>query len=124
MVSGNYEPFAKKYAKQVDEKPIHTCYERPNTWSLLPKSLKGLRVLDLGCGSGWYAEQLIHGGDKVTAVDVSPAMVKLTKSRLKGKGNIFVANLEEPLSFFKDGTFDIVLAPLVIHYIKDLETII
>ena len=68
---GNHEKFADAYSKDVDNRPIHIFYERPATWSLLPKSLSGLNVLDLGCGSGWYAEQFIKAGAKVTAVDVS-----------------------------------------------------
>jgi 2-polyprenyl-3-methyl-5-hydroxy-6-metoxy-1,4-benzoquinol methylase len=84
----------------------------------LPKKLENLKILDLGCGSGWYAEQLLEAGAKVTAMDVSSTMVELTKLRLKGRGEFIVTDLEQPLDFFNSGAFDIVLAPLVIHYIQ------
>lgn len=116
---GNYNTFAKKYAANVDKKPIHIFYERPNTWSLLPKSIKGLKILDLGCGSGWYAEQLLKGKATVTSVDASSIMTELTEKRTKGKSRVFTANLEKPLDFLEDQEFDIILAPLVIHYIKN-----
>lgn len=61
-----FEQVAKAYAEKVDEKPIHRYYERPNLWSLLPEQLSGLTILDLGCGSGWYAEQLVKQGAHVT----------------------------------------------------------
>ena len=115
----DYEAFAQEYAETRDKQPIHLYYERPHTWSLLPKSLDSLNILDIGCGSGWYAEELIKSGAHVTALDVSQTMVELTKKRVQGHGRFIVANLEEPLDYFKDAEFDIVLAPLVIHYIED-----
>ena len=116
---GSYEYMANAYAAVVDIKPIHIYYERPSTWALLPTQLNGLKVLDLGCGSGWYAEQLVNAGCQVTAIDASQTMVDLTTQRLQDKGQCIKANLEEPLDFLRDGEFDIVLAPLVIHYIKE-----
>jgi SAM-dependent methyltransferase len=118
---GSYELFAQKYADTVDTKPIHTFYERPNTWALLPRELNDLKVLDLGCGSGWYAEQVMLAGAEVTALDASQTMVEITKARLGGKGTVIVADLEKPLDFFKALEFDVVLAPLVLHYVKDWE---
>lgn len=120
---GDYEEFAKKYAANVDTKPLHIYYERPNTLSLLPNSLEGLKVLDLGCGSGWYAEYLMQAKAKVTAVDMSQTMVELTRTRLNGRGNFYTANLEDKLDFLNDASFDIVLAPLVIHYIENWQTL-
>lgn len=115
----SFESVAKVYSETVDTKPIHIYYERPHTWSLLPNTLQHSLILDLGCGSGWYAEQLTLAGAKVTAIDSSSTMVELTKKRLKGEGRIFVANLEEPLNSLETNSFDIVLAPLVIHYINN-----
>jgi SAM-dependent methyltransferase len=116
---GNYEHMADVYAAAVDNKPIHVYYERPGTWALLPKQLKGLRVLDIGCGSGWYAEQLVKAGCWVTAVDISPRMVELTRQRLLGKAEVIQANIEKPLDFLDANTFDMIIAPLVIHYVED-----
>lgn len=102
----------------MSQKPIHVYYERPSTWSLLPKELKNLKILDLGCGSGWYCEQLVQKGADVTAVDISDTMIQLTNQRVQGKARCFVLDLEDGLPF-KTNEFDIVLAPLVIHYIKE-----
>lgn len=120
---GNYEHIADAYAEQVDTKPIHVYYERPSTWALLPERLSGLKVLDIGCGSGWYAEQLVKAGAIVTALDSSARMVDLTQKRLQDRGEVIQANIEQPLNFLKSATFDIILAPLVIHYIQDWPTL-
>lgn len=114
-----YNHLADVYAAAVDSKPLHVYYERPNTWSLLPKNLKGLEVLDMGCASGWYSEQLIKAGCHVTAVDASPTMVEITRKRLQGQANVIQANLEKPMDFAKSQSFDIVLASLMIHYLDD-----
>ncbi len=116
---GNYDHMADVYAAVVDNKPIHIYYERPGTWSLLPKQLKDLQILDIGCGSGWYAEQLIKAGSQITAIDVSARMVELTEKRLKGQGRVIQADLEKPLDFLAANTFDLIIAPLMIHYIQD-----
>lgn len=120
---GSYEHMADAYAERVDLKPIHVFYERPGTWSLLPDKLTGLKVLDVGCGSGWYAEQLAKAGCVVTAIDASQKMVDLTAQRLQGKGKCVRANLEEGLNFLPNHEFDIILAPLVIHYVEDWESL-
>lgn len=116
---GNYEQIADAYAEQVDIKPIHVYYERPSTWALLPKHLTHLKILDIGCGSGWYAEQLVKAEATVTAIDSSARMVDLTQKRLQGRGQVIQANIEQPLDFLQSEIFDIILAPLVIHYVKD-----
>jgi SAM-dependent methyltransferase len=118
---GSYEHMVAKYAAQVDTKAIHIYYERPHTWSLLPTVLTDLKVLDLGCGSGWYAEQLHLAGADVTALDASASMVELTRQRLNGHGRVLCADLEQPMSYFNDAEFDLVVAPLVIHYVYDWQ---
>jgi len=113
-----FEKISIQYAQVVDNKPIHIYYERPNLLSLLPQAIAGLNILDLGCGSGWYAEHLTKLGANVSAIDSSPTMVELTRQRVPAI-QVFLADLEEPLDFLKDSTFDFIVAPLVIHYVKD-----
>jgi hypothetical protein len=51
----SYDSIASKYAQTVDTKPWNAHYERPAVVSLLPP-LANAAVLDVGCGSGWYAD--------------------------------------------------------------------
>ena len=50
--------------------------------SRLPENLTGKRVLDAGCGTGAVALELANKGALVTAVDLSPNLIELAKSRI------------------------------------------
>ncbi len=113
-----YRGRAKKYAETVDSKPWNAHYERPALVSLLP-ALEGASVLDVGCGSGWYAEYLVKQGAQVTAFDLDADFVALTRARVPNGATVYQANLAEPLVFARDGQFDVVVCPLVLHYLKD-----
>lgn len=113
-----YEALAEAYAATVDTKPHNAYYERPATLSLLP-DVRGRRVLDAGCGPGVYSEWLVDRGAEVVAVDVSPRMVELAKQRLGTGATIRQADLAQPLPFLDTSSFDVVLCPLVLHYMED-----
>jgi SAM-dependent methyltransferase len=116
----SYAGKAHKYAEAVDAKPWNAYYERPAVISLLP-ILKNARVLDVGCGSGWYAEYLLNHGANVTAFDFDAEFVKLTQSRIGKRAQVLQADLAEPLDFAKDAEFDLIICPLVMHYLKDWQ---
>lgn len=118
---GSYENIADDYDKIVDTKPFHTHYERPNCIKHLPLKLNNLRVLDLGCGTGWYAEQILARKGQLIALDCSEKMVNKTKARLQNQGQIVVHDLNLPLNFVEEQSIDYIIAPLVIHYIQDWE---
>ncbi len=113
-----YDQLAKPYAERVDTKPHNAYYERPATLSLLPE-VNGRRVLDAGCGPGVYSEWLAEHGAQVVAFDGNRNMVRLARQRLGERAKIFLAVLESPLEFAPDATFDIIVAPLVLDYVKD-----
>ncbi|MGD1996632.1 MAG: methyltransferase domain-containing protein [Anaerolineae bacterium] len=113
-----YETLAERYAELVDSKPENAYYERPATLSLLP-DVAGKRVLDAGCGPGAYSEWLADHGAHVVAIDVSPKMVHLARQRLQTRVEVLQADLRKPLDSLEDASFDIVVSPLVLDYIRD-----
>jgi SAM-dependent methyltransferase len=120
----SYERMADLYARELATKPHNAYYERPALLGLLPP-LSGLRVLDLGCGPGLYAEHLLSEGvAHITALDVSPRMVALATERLpQGKTEVRVADVSAGLPFLGDSCIDLVVAPLMIHYLRHLEPV-
>ena len=112
----NYEQFADRYAERAEVNAFNARYERPATLSLLP-DVRGLRVLDAGCGPGIYAEWLCDRGAELLAIDVTPEMVDLTRKRVGERATVRRADLGEPLDFCQDGSFDLVVCPLVLDYL-------
>ncbi len=48
----------------------------------LPADLRGVRVLDAGCGTGALAVEAARRGAEVLAIDLSPKLVQLARERL------------------------------------------
>ena len=114
-----YDRIAEVYEAITQDNLANAHFERPAIRSLLP-SLAGRRVLDAGCAAGHHSEWLAEQGAVVTAIDLSPRMVALTEERLAGRGEARVHDLREPLVFLQDGSIDVVVCSLTIHYLDDL----
>lgn len=86
-------------------------------------SISPTRVLDLGAGTGRHALRLAAMGAEVVALDQSDAMMGVAKENAVKAGlpiRFRHHSLNEPLP--KDiGTFDLVLAALVLCHVEDLE---
>jgi len=76
------------------------------------------RVLDVGCGPGALTGELVRrfGADAVAAVDPSPGFVEAAGRRNPG---VDVRRAEAESLPFDDGSFDAVLAQLVVHFMTD-----
>jgi malonyl-CoA O-methyltransferase len=83
--------------------------------------LVGLKVIDLGCGTGRHAIRLAQAGASVQAVDFSEAM--LARARDKAAGlNISFHQLDLTRQLpFADAAFDRVVCGLVLEHIKALD---
>ena len=114
----SYEAIASNYAGIVDTKPHNALYERPATLSMLP-SLANAVVLDAGCGPGWYAEQMLDRGARVVSIDYNQEFVAITRARVGDRATVLQADLTQPLTFAGDGQFDLIVCPLVLHYLKE-----
>ncbi|MCD4687300.1 MAG: class I SAM-dependent methyltransferase [Anaerolineae bacterium] len=115
-----YQKLAAHYAALVDTKPHNAYYDRPAMLNLLP-DVNGLHVLDAGCGTGVYAEWLLDHGATVTGVDGTPNMLAFARERCGGRADLRLHDLNAPLDFLADGTVDVVLSALVMHYLEDWD---
>lgn len=117
-----WEELAEAYSAKVETKAHNALYERPATLSLLPE-VKGLRVLDAGCGPGVTARWLLDHGAEVVGLDASPKMVSLARERVGGMAQILEGDLGEPLDFLQDSSFDVIISSLAMSYVPDWQTI-
>ncbi|OME91945.1 MULTISPECIES: class I SAM-dependent methyltransferase [Paenibacillus] len=114
-----YDKLAGDYERHVDSQSGHNAYyERPAMLKVLPADMEQMTVLDAGCAAGWYTEQFIIRGARVTAVDLSPAMVQACKRRVGNEATVFACDITEDLPF-EDEAFDLIVSSLTLHYIED-----
>jgi SAM-dependent methyltransferase len=113
----DYDEFAAAYSEDNESNAWNALYERPASLALAG-NVAGLRVLDAGCGAGAHAAALIAKGAQVTGIDKSPALVAIAKNRLGPHVRLEQADLNARLAF-EDGSFELVIASLVMHYLQD-----
>lgn len=118
-----YTKHALKYAEAVKDNVYNAMFERPSTLALLDE-VSGSDVLDIGCGSGEYAQWLIeHSAAKVTCLDVSQQMVDIVTERFANKVSAYQQDIALGLPKERDDSADLVICPLVLHYIADLTPV-
>lgn len=75
------------------------------------------RVLDVGCGEGWFAAALIRTGAEVVALDAATEAVRRARARHPGlDARAIDCEAELPLA---DASFDVVWAGETIEHIAD-----
>src|SRR5262245_54150153 len=83
--------------------------------------LRGLHVLDYGCGHGMAAVVLARRGARVTAFDLSPGYLEEARARAAANGvAVEFAQADGERLPFADGAFDRVWGNAVLHHL-DLE---
>jgi SAM-dependent methyltransferase len=93
--------------------------EWPSLQALLP-DLKGLRVVDLGCGFGWFCRWAReNGAAQVLGLDVSEKMLERARSDTPDKAITYArADLER--LHLPEASFDLAYSSLALHHIENL----
>ncbi len=99
-----------------DEKEKYLNSFEQNKLLPLLGDIKGIKILDIGAGTGRLSVLLANRGAKVTALDLSPKMLELVKR--KNVKIETVAGDAESLPF-DSGAFDVVAAVFLIVHLKD-----
>ena len=94
--------------------------EWPALRALLP-DLRGLKILDLGCGFGWFcrwARQ--NGAAHVLGIDVSERMLERSRATTQDPAITYTRADMEHLDL-SAASFGLVYSSLALHYIEDLS---
>lgn len=136
-----YDDFAETYRAHASRaNSWNNLYERPSMLAKLP-ALRGLRVLDLGCGSGYYTRYALAEGATVVAVDGGAKLVEALRQEVAElppgasvddpaddpaieRLQTFVADVSQGLPFLSDRSIDVVVSSLVLHYIEDYRDLV
>jgi 2-polyprenyl-3-methyl-5-hydroxy-6-metoxy-1,4-benzoquinol methylase len=76
----------------------------------------GMRVLEIGCGTGFFSEIFVQSGAELHAIDLAKAFIKKALERCAGLGIHFkVADVDAMP--YKDQLFDAVIGVRVLHHL-------
>jgi len=112
-----YDVFADEFLDHARVSIYNAHYDRPVCLELLG-DVAGRDVLDVACGPGLYAAELVARGARVTGLDISPRMVELARDRVPA-GQFRVHDLADPLDWLPDDAADLVLFALAVEYVDD-----
>lgn len=113
-----WDRIAPKYAKSPIADPAAYEYTLDRTRSYLKATDN---VLELGCGTGSTAVLLAPDVAQIMAVDISPGMLAIARSKAREAG---VANLtfEVGAAVPETGQYDVVMGYSLFHLVPDMET--
>lgn len=86
--------------------------------------VRGLRVLDLGCGDAAVGRMLLDSGCRAyLGIDASARMIEAARDVLDGTPG---EARREPIERFSApaGSFDLVISRLALHYVEDLDAVL
>ncbi len=114
---------ATSFGKAAETYDKHAAFQRDVGHRLLaklPNDLSGKRVLDLGCGTGYFSALLQQRGANVVCVDISYQMLNKAQQRCEdGKATFVLADAENLP--FEDESFDYVFSTLALQWCGDLS---
>lgn len=107
--------------------PTHSAHYGP--WAPLENDLRllgavrGLHILEVGCGGGQCAIAFAKQGARVAGLDLSDAQIEFARS-LAAREDLtipFTQGSAEDLAAFADGAWDVVFSAYAFQYIERME---
>jgi len=75
------------------------------------------KVLEIGCGTGYFTKEIVKTGAFVTAIDISPELLNIAKQEITAPNVSFVLDNAYELSF-DNNTFDSIVGSSVLHHLE------
>jgi 2-polyprenyl-3-methyl-5-hydroxy-6-metoxy-1,4-benzoquinol methylase len=98
--------------------------EQPLFLDLLPNVIRGMRVLDLGCGAGQLSYHLAESGAaEVVGVDISETMLGIARAERAHPNLSYRLAAIEAVSF-QAQRFELIVSSLAFHYVDDYRSLV
>jgi SAM-dependent methyltransferase len=122
----------KLYFKKIGEAGVNYSLKKPFSdvavgsllhdiaavFTLFPETPRPLKILDLGCGTGWTSNFYFQAGHKVTGVDISKDAILAAKKHYGKEDDLtFLCSDYDKLSF--NETFDVAIFFDSLHHSED-----
>jgi len=116
----SWNAVADDWIAHADRNDYRNFYLMPRMLAMAG-DVRGLDVLDLGCGEAGYARELARRGARVTAVDGSERMIDAARTRAAAESVVvrFVAANANALSGIAPASFDVVVAAMSLMDVED-----
>jgi len=75
------------------------------------------KVLELGCGTGYFTKEIVKTGAFVTAIDISPELLQIAKEEIKENNASFILENAYEMSFDAN-SFDSIVGSSVLHHLE------
>jgi SAM-dependent methyltransferase len=119
----NPEFLAGYEAMRAGRSGAHEKLVIPALSRLLPE-LRDSRVLDLGCGDGWFSRQAsAEGARTVVGIDPSSRMLGRARERTSDPRISYVRGFVEDIDLPKQ-SFDRIVSIFALHYVEDLPAVL
>jgi 2-polyprenyl-3-methyl-5-hydroxy-6-metoxy-1,4-benzoquinol methylase len=109
-----YESFADDFDSKMNmydtNKRLEVIFKE-----ILTEDISGKKLLDAGCGTGWFSKFSCDRGANVTSMDLGEKLLSKVALKCKSEG-VVGSILEIP---FENNTFDIVVSSEVIEHVPD-----
>jgi ubiquinone/menaquinone biosynthesis C-methylase UbiE len=79
-----YRDRAKEYEQIYEWRDPHRQEEQDRLGELLKQAFKGCNVLDIGCGTGYWAERVSETAERITGIDINEAVLEIARSKTYG----------------------------------------
>jgi ubiquinone/menaquinone biosynthesis C-methylase UbiE len=113
MDNDPYHKSARSYDKFIE--PFNTIVRQIGLRMYPPR--EGMRVLDVGCGTGTNLSLYHPAGCEVFGIDLSPAMVEMARQKLGDRAEIHLGNASQMP--YEDNLYDLVTTMMTLHEMSD-----
>lgn len=108
--------------RQAGSRGSAAPYLHPAAEALFPPITPGMRVLDVGCGNGYWAGWFVERGCQVVGLDPSPSGIRVAREAVPGARFEETIVSTDTLSQLNEEPFDLVVSFEVVEHVYSPKT--